>query len=328
MFTTLIVQPIFNLLVFIYTFLPGHNFGIAIIIFTIVIRLLMWPIVKKQLHQTKAMRKLQPEIKKIKAAAKGDRQKESTMLLELYKERGINPFASLGPLLIQLPIFIGLYMGLQRVVKDPQQIYDFSYGFLQNTPWMERFASDISQFDETLLGVVDLTQAAISPAGFYFPAFVIVVASVVMQYYQAKQLMPNDANARGLRQILREASEGKQADQSEVNAAIGRSTKFLLPGLIFMFTISIASALSLYWLVSGIVAYIQQAKVLNKDEEEMETFAKKSTTKVTFSTEEPKKKAATKNTAAIPEAEIVETLQTKPKPSKSKKAGKRKRRKK
>ena len=60
MFTTFIVQPIFNLLVLIYALLPGHNFGLAIIIFTIIIRLLMWPLVKKQLHHAKAIRELGP----------------------------------------------------------------------------------------------------------------------------------------------------------------------------------------------------------------------------------------------------------------------------
>ena len=69
MFQTIIVQPIFNLLVLIYALIPGHNFGLAIIIFTILMRLLMWPLVKKQLHHANAMRRLQPELKKIKAAA-------------------------------------------------------------------------------------------------------------------------------------------------------------------------------------------------------------------------------------------------------------------
>src|SRR5436309_1315623 len=101
-FEVLIVKPIFNLLVFIYAVLPGHNFGLSIIIFTVIIRFLMWPLVKKQLHQAKAMRELQPELKRIKQAAKGDRQKESSMLMELYKEREINPFGSIGTLIIQL----------------------------------------------------------------------------------------------------------------------------------------------------------------------------------------------------------------------------------
>jgi len=314
MFDTLIVQPIFNLLVLIYALIPGHNFGLAIILFTVVVRLLMWPLVKKQLHQTKAMRKLQPEIKKIKKAAKGNRQQESMMMMELYRERGINPFASLGPLLIQLPIFIGLYSGLRRVVDNPQQLIDFSYPAIQNLSWMQQLADNIHKFDETLFGIVDLTKAALGSGGVYWPAMLIVVASVVIQYYQAKQLMPQDKEARSLRQILKEASSGKQADQSEVNAAVGRSTKFLLPAMVFIFTVSIASALSLYWLVSGLVAYIQQAIVLNKDEEEMEAIANG--------------KPSKKDTKNIPEAEIVEKPKPKNKAKASKRPNKRKKRKK
>src|SRR5665213_3369003 len=127
MFTTIIVQPIFNLLVLIYALLPGHNFGLALILFTVVVRLLMWPLVKKQLHQAKAMRNLQPEIKKVKQAAKGNRQKESQMLMELYKERGINPFATFPVLIVQLVILIGLYSGLRRVISDPHNLVTFAY---------------------------------------------------------------------------------------------------------------------------------------------------------------------------------------------------------
>src|ERR1700722_8420634 len=130
MFTTIIVRPIFNLLVFIYGVLPGHNFGLAIILFTIVIRLLMWPLVRKQLRQTKAMRELQPEMKRIKKAAAGNKQKESKMVMELYKEREISPFGSIGTLVIQLVILIGLYSGLRKVVYDPQQLVTFAYPFL------------------------------------------------------------------------------------------------------------------------------------------------------------------------------------------------------
>ena len=122
MFTALIVKPIFNLLVLIYALIPGHNFGLAIILFTILVRILMWPLIKKQLHQAKAMRELQPELKRIKLAAKGDRQKESMMMMELYKEREINPFSSIGLLIVQIPIFLGLYSGLNRIVQDQNAI--------------------------------------------------------------------------------------------------------------------------------------------------------------------------------------------------------------
>jgi len=299
MFNDLVVQPLFNLLVTIYALIPGHNFGLSIIIFTIIIRLLLWPLVKKQLHQTKAMRKLQPEIKKIKQETKGDRAKESAMLMELYKERGINPLAAFPTLILQFIVLIGLYSGLHKIIVDPKTIITFAYPFVQSLSWMEHIAKNINLVDNTLFGVVDLSRAAVNKGGgIYWPAMMIVAGSAVMQYFTAVQLMPKEENQRSLRDILKGAGSGQSADQSEVNAAVGRSTRFLLPIMIFVFTISIASALSLYWLVGGIVAYIQQSIVLNKDEEEMEEIADK----------------PSKNVKKIPEAEVV----SKPQPKKKK----------
>lgn len=292
MFTTIIVRPIFNLLVAIYALLPGHNFGLAIIIFTIVVRLALWPLLNKQMHQAKLMRGLAPEIKKIKAATKGDRQKEALMMQELYKERGINPFGSIGIVLLQLPILIGLYSGLRLVIQDPNKLLTFSYPFLRHLEWMKVLSGNIHQFDPTLLGVVDLTRAASGPHGIYWPAMVIVLGSAVVQYFQSGQLLPTTKDSKGLRQIMKEAGSGKQADQTELNAAVGRSTRYLLPGMIFLFTVSLPSALSLYWLVGGLVAYGQQALALREDTEEMEAIADKS-----------KKK---KDVSSIKEAEVVE----------------------
>lgn len=270
MFDTLIVQPIFNLLVLIYAWLPGHNFGLAIIIFTVIVRLLMWPLVKKQLHQVKVMRQIQPELKRIKKAAAGDRRKESLLMMELYKERGINPFGTIGVLILQIPILIGLYIGLQKVLKDPSQLETFAYPFLQHLSWIQHISNHIKEFDATLFGAVDLTRSALGPAGLYWPAMLIVMGSAVVQFFQSKQLTPSSKDARSLRSILREAKDGKQADQSEVNAAVGRSTRFLLPGMIFIFTVNIPSALALYWLVSGAAALVQQTIVLRSDTTEME----------------------------------------------------------
>ncbi len=254
MFTTLIVQPIFNLLTLIYAILPGHNFGLALVIFTIVIRLLMWPLVKKQLHHTKAMRELQPEIKRIKKEAKGDRQKESAMTMALYKEKEVSPFGSLGVLAVQFVILIGLYSGLRRVVNDPQAVIDFSYPFIRDLAWIKTLVADIGKFDATFLGLVDLTKPALKDGVIYWPAMLIVFGSAVTQYFQSTQLMPTDKESRSVRQILREAGKGKQADQSEVSAAMGRNMRFFIPVMIFIFTVSLPSALGLYWFVSGLVA--------------------------------------------------------------------------
>ncbi len=307
MFTTLIVQPIFNLLVLIYALLPGHNFGLSIILFTILVRLLMWPLVKKQLHQAKAMRELQPELKRIKQAAKGDRQKESAMMMELYKEREINPFSSIGLMIVQIPIFLGLYSGLHRIVVDNKAIIDFSYGFVANLPWIKTLAADIGRFDSTLLGFVDLTKSAIGKTGgIYWPAMVIVALSAIVQYYQAKQLMPDDGEKKSLRKLLSEAGQGNKADTADINAAVSRSTRFMLPAFIFLVTVNIAASLSLYWLTSGLVAFIQQSRVLNKDKAEMMAGTTATSGKKTI------------------EAEIIPPKKTKNNPKKNKGGKKRK----
>jgi len=280
MFTTLIVKPVFNLLVVIYGLLPGHNFGLSIILFTILVRVLMWPLVRKQLHHTKAMRDLQPELKRIKKEAKGDRQKESTMIMELYKEREVNPFASIGLLVVQLPILFALFAILRRIVGDPLQIVSFSYPFVQNLGWLKQLATNINLFDKTLFGIVDLTRPAVNPGGgIYYPALIIVTASAISQYFQSKQIMPDDKQSRGLKEILKEAGNGKQAEQSEVNAAVGRGTRYLIPAMVFFFTINLPSALSLYWLTTGLVAVWQQGKALKGDETELEAIAEDKNTK-------------------------------------------------
>ena len=271
MFTTIVVQPIFNLLVFIYAILPGHNFGLSIIVFTVVIRLLMWPLVKKQINQAKALRELAPEIKKIKAATKGDRQKESMLTMELYKEKEINPFASIGILIVQLPILLGLYSGLRRIIKDPHQIVTFSYGFMHHLPWMQTISHNINRFDDSLFGLVNLTRTAIEPHGIYLAAMVIVVASAISQYFQSKQLMPQDPDARSLRSILSDAGKGKQADSAEMNAATGKSIQYLVPFMVLFISLRLAVALPLYWLASSVVAYIQQGRILNKDVKKADT---------------------------------------------------------
>lgn len=308
MFETLIVQPIFNLLVFITAIIPGHNFGLAIIVFTVLVRLIMWPLVKKQLHHASAMRKMQPEIKRIKKEAAGDRQKESVMLMELYKERNISPFGSIGTLIVQFVVLLGLYFGLRKMIHDPQALISFTYTPLHSLGWLKDLMSGAAAFDETFFGLFDLTRPAMSNQGFYWPAFMLVLASAVVQYKQSVQLMPKSEDSRSLRQILKDAGSGKDADQSEVSAAVMRNTRYIIPLMILLFTVSLSCALSLYWTVGGLVAIFQQSRILRQDEQEMEALA-----------DEPAKKE-------VIEGEVVRTTTSQNKKSKKKNTTKKRRR--
>jgi YidC/Oxa1 family membrane protein insertase len=272
MFDTLIAKPIFNLLTLIYGLIPGHSLGVSIIIFTIVIRLFLWPVVKKQLHSAKKMRALQPELKRIKKEAAGDKATESRLTMELYKERGINPFSSIGTALLQLPILLSLFSGITKILNDNSAIVTNSYTFVQNLPWMKELAADISKLDMTLFGLVDLTRKPLGDS-VYVPALIIVFLSAVVQFLASKMLMMVDKDARSLKQILKEASSGKEADQAEVSAATMKYMMYVFPVIIFVTSLNFAAAIGLYWLVSGAVQYIQQRIILAGDVDELKVLA-------------------------------------------------------
>jgi len=288
------VQPIFNLLIGLYSIVPGGDFGVSLIIFTVLVRFALFPIVKKQLHQTQMMRKLQPELKKIKARAKGNRQMESMQMLELYKKHGVSPFRSIGILLIQLPIFIALFSVIQIFTLHRDQIGKFTYDFMENIGPIKALIEHPDQFNEKLLGIVDLTKSAITTNGVDIFLIVLAVVAAYTQFIMSKQTMPQSESKKRLRDVMAEAADGKQADQAEMNAIMMNKMVKVLPFFMFFIMISVPGALALYYAVSNIVAVAQQSYLLKQDEEELEEIA-----------EEPAKKKPAKKATAKARAKVA-----------------------
>jgi YidC/Oxa1 family membrane protein insertase len=272
-FDLLIVQPIFNLLIGLYSIIPGGDFGVSLIIFTVLVRFALFPLVKRQLHQTQAMKKMQPELKKIKAKAKGNKQMESMMMLELYKKHGVNPFRSIGILLVQLPIFIALYSVIRIFTEHRNEIAKYSYDFMEHLAPVQHLIQHPDQFNEKLLGFVDLTKTAFTNQGVDIFLVILAVIAAGTQYIMSKQTMPQAENKKRLRDVMAEAADGKQADQSEMNAIVMSKMTKVLPFFMFFIMISVPGALALYYAVSNLVAVGQQSYLLKKDEEEMEELA-------------------------------------------------------
>ena len=326
-FNALIGKPIFNLLIIIIAFLPGHNLGMAIIVFTVLVRLALYPLLKKQLHHAMAMRKLQPDIKRIKKQAAGDKQKEYALMQELYKEREIKPLASIGILLAQLPILLALFYAINKIINDPQMLVTNAYGWVQNLPFIQELATDINKLNTVFLGFVDLTKPAIESGVIYWPAMILVLASVFTQYYQSRQLMMTDKSARSLKQILKDSGKGKEVDTMEVQAATSRLTLYFIPFMLFIVAINLAAALSLYWLVGSIVAIIQQRHILKKDVNEMEASVKTDSKSINKKVHKSGAKTYVKESVSdIPEAEIVSSPKPQPKKQTKKKKNKSKKR--
>lgn len=300
LFDAILVQPIFNILLFIYGLLPGHDFGLSIILFTILVRFAMWPLIRKQLRQTKVMQNMQADVQKIKKKTKGNRQLEAQLTMELYKERGVNPFSSIGLLIVQLPIFIALFAVIRLITENHAVNIDkYAYGFIEQIGYIKDVITHPEAFNHVFLGVVDLTKLAISNDGVYWPLIIMAAAAGLFQYWQSKQLLPKVKEGRKLRDILKEQAKGKEVDQSEVSALMSNRMIYLFPVLTFVISIYLPGALTLYLLGTSVVAVAQQAYLLRQDEQEIESMAAKKSPK------------AAKKLAAATEAEVIS-------PSKSK----------
>ncbi len=299
-FELLIVQPLFNLLMLLYSVIPGGDFGISIILFTILLRLVLHPLVKKQLHQTKAMRKLQPELEHIRKQTKNNKQLQGVQMMELYKKHGVNPMQSIGLLLIQLPIFISLYVVIQIFTLHRAELERWTYDVLQNIGTIKHIVEHPDQFNEKLFGIVDLTQHAFSNGAVNWILVALAVAAAVGQFYQTRQTMPHTGSKRGLREILSEAASGKEADQSEINTAIMSKMAYVLPFFMLFIMLSLPGAIALYYATSTIVTVLQQSIILKQDEEELEEIA----------AEHPAKKSGKKATAKARAKEAQEATVT------------------
>lgn len=239
MWDALIIAPFTNVLLFIYQ-VTGQNFGIAIILFTIVIRLVTHPLMVQQIKGTTGMQKLQtdPRWKDMQERLKNDKEKLAQEQMKLYKELGINPFASCLPMLIQFPIIIGLYQAIiQSMANTP---LDMIRMIRHLYPWLLD-ASKVIPLNNTFLWM-DLGQPErlVLP---FLPFGIPILAIVVMAttYIQSKLMTPPSANPK---------------DQT---AQMSNMMNLYMPFFMGYLALTFASGLSLYFVVSNLVGILQYA---------------------------------------------------------------------
>ena len=298
----LIVRPIVNIFFAIYS-LVG-DFGIAIILFVIVVKIFMWPLMKRQLHQTRIMKEIQPELAEIKKNCKGNRQLESLQMMDLYKRKNVKPFRSFLTILIQLPLFISLFTAI-NVVARPRENYNVdhsAYSFIKplrnvsdiipkQTKYLEEVKAynekkdeekgdaPVYEFEPKLFGLVDLSVTA----GFTSVSSVIILifalASAATQFIMSRQQDPTrggkNGKKRSVRQILKDAAKGKEASQEDINAAAQGQMTFMMPMMMLLIMISLPGALVFYYLLNNIITVFLQKIILNRNYTEMEAAADK-----------------------------------------------------
>lgn len=308
----LIVRPITNILFVIYGFVG--DFGLAIILFTVLVKICLWPLVKRQLHQTRLMRKIQPQLAEIKKNCNGNRQLESLQMMDLYKRNNIKPFRSMLTLFIQLPIFIALYTAVRvmvqptlsdnldkraytfvREIDNVNQVIELQKPYLAYQQTIQNIRNDSNlndteksqkindipavsyDFHPKFLNLLDLD----SYPGFgSINAFIILlfaIGSAFSQYWISRQQLPSSKSQKSktFRQIMKEAADGKEPDQSELNAVMTGQMSKMMPIMMFLIMINLPGALVFYYFVSNIMTGIQQKYILGKKTEEMEISADK-----------------------------------------------------
>jgi YidC/Oxa1 family membrane protein insertase len=227
-------------------------------------------------------------------------------MMELYRERGVNPFGAIGLLLVQLPIFIALFRVIQIMTSQRDQIASFTYNFLEHLgPIHQIIADPQHQFNESLLGIVNLTHHAIGPNGINIALILLAVLAAGLQFWQSKQITPAPTEKKRLRDILSASATGEKVDQSEISALMSQRMIMLFPLITLFVALYLPGALVLYYAASSGVAVIQQHLVLSRDVDEMENLADK--------------KSTAKKRAAIAQEATVLTPKSKPKGKKRRK---------
>jgi YidC/Oxa1 family membrane protein insertase len=234
MWDTIIVQPFTNLLLLITMLVK--NFGIAIVLFTLVIKLITYPLTAKQLKSSMAMQDLQndPGYKKTMAKYKDNREKAAEAQMKIYKEKGISPFGSCLPTLIQFPIIIGLYQSIMRVMAStPLELVKLErivYPFLDVNkilPIQNRFLwMDLGQPERLWIGTIGI------------PVLAILVLATT--FIQSKVMQPpTQGNDQG--------------------AAMSNSMMMMMPFMMGWMAYQFSAGLALYFLASNIATVAQYA---------------------------------------------------------------------
>jgi YidC/Oxa1 family membrane protein insertase len=223
-FTTIFFQPVLNLLVFIYDIIPFNDFGVAVVLLTIVIKLIFWPLGGKSIKSQKALQDLQPKINEIKEKYKDDKVESSKKIMELYKQNKINPFSSCLPLLIQLPFLWAVY----RI---------FRTGLDNNLDLVYPFISRPESINTVSLGLVDLAN----------PNVYLAVLAGAAQFWQAKMLSHK-----------KPAVKTPGAKDENMMAIMNKQMLFIMPAVTVFIGLSLPGGLTLYWLVITLVTALQQ----------------------------------------------------------------------
>jgi len=236
LFHTIIYQPLYNILILFYNIIPGKDFGISIILITVLLRTILIPLYKKQVESQKKLQELQPKIKALQEKTKGNKEQQTKQLMELYKEHKTNPFSGCLPLVVQLVFLIAIYRVLINISSN---------GLVVDSTQLYSFVTDPGKINQIFIFLVDLTK----------PSIVIAALAALAQYFQTKMLMANQKTA---------VPKKETTDQPDMAQMMSKQMLYLGPFLTLFIGIKFPAGLSLYWLAGTLFMLLQQISIEKK----------------------------------------------------------------
>lgn len=230
-FNTALYQPLFNALILLYNYLPGNDFGLAVIILTFLLRLFLYPVMTQSIKYQKTLNEIQPRMKEIQEKYKDNKEQQAKEIMNIYKEKKINPLSVFLPLLIQLPLLIALFqvfkMGLQ-----PESMNSL-YGFVSHP----------GKINYLFLGLISLSE----------PSLLLAVLTSIVQFFQVKKMSPQS-----------EQKKTKKKDSiMQFSDMAQKQMPYFLAAFTFVFLSKLPAALGLYWTTTSLFSIGQQYILTN-----------------------------------------------------------------
>jgi YidC/Oxa1 family membrane protein insertase len=224
-----IFNPLYNGLISLMVIFPWMDAGIAVIIFTILVRLILFPLSKKAVVTQVRMKEIQPEVDRIRETMKNDREGQALKMMQLYKDKKVSPFSSFLVLLIQLPIIYSLYAIFIRSglpVVNTSLLYSFVH---------------VPVINMHFLGLIDISQKSI------LLALIAAAAQFLQLHFSLASSMGSDPK-----------SPNAQADMAQ---NMTKNMKYIFPVIVFLISYKISAVVALYWTVSSLFTLGQELVV-------------------------------------------------------------------
>jgi len=229
-FNTVLYQPIFNLLVFLYNVVPGNDMALAIIALTVIIKLILFPLSLKSIKSQRALQNIQPKMQELKKKLTDQKEKLASEMMKLYRDEKVSPFSSCLPLIIQLPFLLAVFQVFRTGLNDTS--LELLYPFVQNP----------GHLNSVSLGL-DLSQ----------PNIILAVLTGAVQFWQAKMM------------ITKKQPSVPGAKDEKMLSMMNKQMVYFMPFFTVIIGMQLPAGLMIYWMTTTLLMVFQQYYIFGKD---------------------------------------------------------------